>query len=59
MKRLIASGIIAVIIAVIHFSGNVYIKNVIKEDLIKKGYYIPNALLPTREVLEYLKNKEK
>ena len=31
MKRLIASGIIAVIIAVIHFSGNIYIKNVINE----------------------------
>ena len=35
------------------------IKNTIKEDLLKKGYYIPNALLPTREVLEYLKIKEK
>lgn len=31
MKRLIAVGIITVIIAVIHFSGNVYIKKVIKE----------------------------
>ena len=31
MKRLIAVGVITVIIAVIHFSGNVYIKNVIKE----------------------------
>jgi len=35
------------------------IKNTIKEDLLKKGYYILNALLPTREVLEYLKIKEK
>lgn len=34
------------------------IKNTIKEDLLKKGYYIPNALLPTREVLEYLKIKD-
>lgn len=34
------------------------IKNTIKEDLLKKGYYIPNALLHTREVLEYLKIKE-
>lgn len=35
------------------------IKNTIKEYLLKKGYYIPNVLLPTREVLEYLKIKEK
>ena len=34
------------------------IKNTIKEDLLKKGYYIPNALCPTREVLEYLKIKD-
>ena len=34
------------------------IKNTIKVDLLKKGYYIPNALLPTREVLEYLKIKD-
>ena len=34
------------------------IKNSIKEGLLKKGYYIPNALLPTREVLEYLKIKD-
>lgn len=34
------------------------IKNTIKEDLLKKGYYIPNALLLTREVLEYLKIKD-
>ena len=34
------------------------IKNTIKGDLLKKGYYIPNALLPTREVLEYLKIKD-
>ncbi len=31
MKRLIAAGVIAVIIAAIHFSGNIYIKKVIKE----------------------------
>lgn len=34
------------------------IKNTIKEGLLKKGYYIPNTLLSTREVLEYLKIKE-
>ena len=28
------------------------IKYSIKDDLLKKGYYIPNALVPTREVLE-------
>lgn len=31
MKRLIAAAIIAAIVAVIHFTGNIYIKNVIKE----------------------------
>ena len=31
MKRLIAAGVLTVIIAIIHFSGNIYIKNVIKE----------------------------
>ena len=31
MKRLIAAAVIAAIVAVIHFTGNIYIKNVIKE----------------------------
>ncbi len=31
MKRLIVAGVIAILIAGIHFSGNIYIKNVIKE----------------------------
>ena len=31
MKRLIAAVVIAVIVAVVHFSGNIYIKKVIKE----------------------------
>lgn len=31
MKRLIAAGVLTVIIAIIHFSGTVYIKNVIDE----------------------------
>ena len=31
MKRLIAAVVLAVIVAVIHFTGNTYIKNVIKE----------------------------
>ena len=31
MKRLIAAAIIAAIVAVIHFTGNIYIRNVIKE----------------------------
>ena len=31
MKRLIAAAIIAAIVAAIHFTGNIYIKNVIKE----------------------------
>lgn len=37
MKRLIAAGVITIIIATIHFCGSVYIKNVIKEsnDLLK------------------------
>ncbi len=31
MKRLIAAAVLTIIIAAIHFSGNIYIKNVIKE----------------------------
>ena len=31
MKRLIAAGVLTVIIAIIHFSGTIYIKNVIDE----------------------------
>lgn len=31
MKRLIAAAVLTVILAVIHFSGNIYIKKVIKE----------------------------
>lgn len=31
MKRLIIAGILAIIIASIHFGGNIYIKNVIRE----------------------------
>ena len=31
MKRLIAAAMLAVIVAVIHFTGNIYIKKVIKE----------------------------
>ncbi|MBO5474927.1 MAG: hypothetical protein J5982_00300 [Bacilli bacterium] len=31
------------------------LKKIIKEDLENKGYYIPNGLLPTQEVLDYLK----
>ena len=31
MKRLIAAAMLAVIVAVIHFSGNIYIKKVIKD----------------------------
>lgn len=35
------------------------LKKIIKEDLEEKGYYIPNGLLPTKEVLDYLKIKER
>ncbi len=31
MKRLIAAGVLIVVISIIHFSANIYIKNVIKE----------------------------
>ena len=31
MKRLIAAAVLAVIVAAVHFTGNIYIKNVIKE----------------------------
>ena len=31
MKRLIAAGVLTIIIAIIHFCGSIYIKNVIKE----------------------------
>lgn len=31
MKRLIAAAMLAVFVAVIHFTGNIFIKNVIKE----------------------------
>lgn len=35
------------------------LKRIIKEDLESKGYYIPFGVLPTKEVLDYLKIKEK
>ena len=31
MKRLIAAGVLILVISIIHFGGNIYIKNVIKE----------------------------
>ncbi len=31
MKRLIVAGVLIVVISIIHFGGNMYIKNVIKE----------------------------
>lgn len=31
MKRLIAAGVLIIVISIIHLSGNIYIKNVIKE----------------------------
>lgn len=46
MKRLIAAGVLTVIIAIIHFSGTIYIKNVIDE---------ANSLL-TECVTEYSEN---
>ena len=33
------------------------IKNTIKEDLLKKGYYIPNALLPKIKLLKIKDSK--
>lgn len=35
------------------------LKKIIKEDLESKGYYIPFGVLPTKEVLNYLKIKVK